>query len=233
MSNSKTSLTAKRIKTNPSFQRTRENMSEFGHAAQTGKLLRYAFAPWLDSIIHPRLSADLLKTLLSVIQSDTTNSRGQRNIINANLALLEQFEFNKKKQHLATAFPLTISKMKLKKYIGLSMRTVRQKDLFPAVPPYATHVKVHPVLVAINPGQKAVQSFYPSSAKPVSILEECIPQEAFTAEITIPFPAIVIVTLFVEFSNCVNYQYEAIRAEGRNSLTIIKAFIVNPKNQKP
>ncbi len=223
----KIGITAKRLKTDPAYKRTRENMSEFSHAAKTGKLIRYAFAAWLKSISNPHLSGALVKTLMELIKSDATNNRGSRNIMNANLESLERFEFNEKKQYIAGAFPLTFRFQKENKQILVRMKAVRQKDIYLPAPPYATHVKVHPILVAINPGEQYKESFCPPEATPVSILEEYIPQQIVTAAITIPPPYIIMVALFIEFSQCVNGRFGTIWTEGKNSLTIVKVFIAN------
>ncbi|RPD39444.1 hypothetical protein [Chitinophaga barathri] len=85
---------AKRIATDPAFQRTRENGSEFGRAGMASRLLCATFrdlmAETSDSYMYGRLTGRFVK----VIRADATNSRGLRNVIDGEAELLKGFEFN-------------------------------------------------------------------------------------------------------------------------------------------
>ncbi|MGF6928799.1 hypothetical protein QFZ48_004299 [Chitinophaga sp. W2I13] len=72
---------ANRIATDPAFIRTRENGAEFGRAGEAGKLLRTAFRALLLNIGDSYMSSRLGREMMKVIQADTTNVRGQRNVI--------------------------------------------------------------------------------------------------------------------------------------------------------
>lgn len=87
-------IDGKRIATDPAFARTRENLSEFGRAAQGAQLLRAAFKSTLklskDKQLVPRMS----RLVMQVVKGDTVSLRGERNMATGNIALLEKFEFN-------------------------------------------------------------------------------------------------------------------------------------------
>lgn len=85
---------AQRIKNDPSFARTRENGAEFGRAGAAGKLLRTALRSLIVNTQDSRMTSRLTKEMVSVIQADVTNTRGQRNVIDGEAELLETFEFN-------------------------------------------------------------------------------------------------------------------------------------------
>lgn len=90
----KTGVSKAAMESNPNFDRTRENMAEFGRSAQAAKLLREAM---LESIIGSRdrkMSTRLQKAMMGVLKADTTSTRGQRNVIDGEAGLLEGFEFN-------------------------------------------------------------------------------------------------------------------------------------------
>jgi len=87
-------VSADRIKSDPSFQRTRENGSEFGTAGAAGKVLRNAFRQLVQPVADGRLVSRLTKEMLAVVKTDEDNFRGQRNVQNGNLRLLKGFEFN-------------------------------------------------------------------------------------------------------------------------------------------
>lgn len=90
----KTGISKAAMESNPNFDRTRENMAEFGRAAQAAKLLRHTL---LESIIGSRdrkMSTRLQKAMMGVLKADSTSTRGQRNVIDGETELLEGFEFN-------------------------------------------------------------------------------------------------------------------------------------------
>lgn len=91
----RTSLSGDRIKNDASFQRTRENMSEFGRAAQTGQLIRTAFRPLYSGIADARMTGRLTKELMRVLRTDALNQRGQRTPQDGVLGLLQGFNFSR------------------------------------------------------------------------------------------------------------------------------------------
>ena len=90
----KGSLDAKRIASDPNFQRTRENGAEFGAAGAAGKVLRTAFRALLINASDSRVTSRLVTEMVKVIKEDQTNTRGQRNVIDGEAELLLGFEFN-------------------------------------------------------------------------------------------------------------------------------------------
>ena len=83
-----------RIESDPAFQRTRENGSEFGRAGKAGKLLRTSLRALLLNAADGRMVSRLTKQMVIVIQADTTSLRGLRNVIDGEAELLKGFEFN-------------------------------------------------------------------------------------------------------------------------------------------
>ncbi len=90
----KGSLDASRIASDPAFQRTRENGSEFGRAGKAGKILRTALRGLLLNSSDGRMVSRLTQQMIKVIQADLVNDRGLRNIIDGEAELLSGFEFN-------------------------------------------------------------------------------------------------------------------------------------------
>ncbi|ESU26680.1 hypothetical protein FLJC2902T_26550 [Flavobacterium limnosediminis JC2902] len=87
-------IDAKRIASDPAFQRTRENGSEFGWAGKAGKMLRTALRSLLLNSSDHRMVSRLTQTIMKVIQADLTSPRGLRNVIDGEAELLLGFEFN-------------------------------------------------------------------------------------------------------------------------------------------
>ena len=87
-------IDANRIASDPAFQRTRENGSEFGRAGKAGKLLRVALRPLLINSADGRMVSRLTQAMVKVIQADLISERGLRNVIDGEAELLFGFEFN-------------------------------------------------------------------------------------------------------------------------------------------
>jgi len=87
-------IDASRIATDPAFQRTRENGSEFGRAGKAGKVLRMALRSVLLNSADSKMVSRLTTQMLKVIQADLTSVRGMRNVIDGEAELLSGFDFN-------------------------------------------------------------------------------------------------------------------------------------------
>lgn len=73
-------ISKNRIENDPAFVRTRENGSEFGSIAKSGKLLRQTLTPMLVDIKDPTVTARLMKVMGQVKNTDTSSTRGNRNV---------------------------------------------------------------------------------------------------------------------------------------------------------
>ncbi len=94
MAREKGGISAERMRTDPAFQRTRENMAEFGRAGKAGKVLRNSVQALLRTAGDRLMVSRLTKEMVKVIQLDATNPRGQRNVIDGEAELLQGFDFN-------------------------------------------------------------------------------------------------------------------------------------------
>lgn len=88
-----------RIMNDPAFARTRENGTEFGSIASSGKLLRSALGPMLFKAKDSKLTSRLVKVMGQIKNLDGVSVRGARNvavgITNAGAEpMLEGFDFN-------------------------------------------------------------------------------------------------------------------------------------------
>lgn len=99
MVRTKGGVSKNRMATDPAFARTRENGSEFGNVARSGKHLRRAITGLLASAKDNRVSSRLTQVLSKVKNEDLTSVRGQRNVATgiatpAGKAWLKGFNFN-------------------------------------------------------------------------------------------------------------------------------------------
>lgn len=87
-------ITRERFMNDPNFQRTRENASEFGRAGKASKIMGTAIRPVLNKIKDSRMISRLVKSMTAVIKADAVSDRGQRNVLDGELGLLQGFDFN-------------------------------------------------------------------------------------------------------------------------------------------
>jgi len=88
-----------RILNDPNFVRTRENISEFTHSANSGKLLRTAIGSMVFKAKDNKLSSRMMQTMSKVKNSDKISPRGKRNVATGiataeGKAHLRGFDFN-------------------------------------------------------------------------------------------------------------------------------------------
>ena len=106
------SHSARRIRTDPAFERVRENNAEFKRAVELGKIIRDAFGtPFplrpADGLLDGRyLHARLNRELIRLIKQDTARTSGQRRIDKATIGLLTSFEWTRWSTQ-KRLFPLT------------------------------------------------------------------------------------------------------------------------------
>ena len=92
----KTSVPAGRFASNKNFDRVRENAAEFTSAANGGKVLRLAFRSQLKDFSGRGLATRMHSVMMQVVRGDKTHARGERNVVEGALELLEDFDFGKK-----------------------------------------------------------------------------------------------------------------------------------------
>lgn len=101
MVRTKGGVSKNRIMNDPAFARTRENLSEFGLNAKSGKTLRNSIGPLLNRAKDPKLSSRMFKMMSEIKNYDDTSVRGQR-VVHLGIGtdegkqLLKGFDFNAK-----------------------------------------------------------------------------------------------------------------------------------------
>jgi hypothetical protein len=95
----KSGVSKSRIMNDPSYVRTRENLSEFSLNAKSGKALRQSISPLLHRAKDSKLSSRMLKLMHTIKNFDGTSARGER-LVRLGLGsaegklLLKGFDFN-------------------------------------------------------------------------------------------------------------------------------------------
>jgi hypothetical protein len=99
MVRTKGGVSKNRIMNDPAFVRTRENGTEFGHSATSGRLLRTAAGNFVFRAKDSKLSSRLLKVMSAIKNLDSVSDRGSRNVAEGiqtpeGRELLRGFDFN-------------------------------------------------------------------------------------------------------------------------------------------
>lgn len=92
-------VSRERIMNDPSYVRTRENMSEFSHSGSSGKMLKMAVGSMAFKAKDSRLSSRLMQVMTRIKNLDSTSNRGKRLVSNGigtpeGKQLLRGFDFN-------------------------------------------------------------------------------------------------------------------------------------------
>jgi len=87
-----------RIAEDPSFERTRENSTEFGLASSLAKLLKVSLKQALERSYElfndSSLTNRLIKRMSQALKADAINARGKRTVLSENLNLFTGFSVN-------------------------------------------------------------------------------------------------------------------------------------------
>ena len=135
-------VSGKRIKSDPAFARTRENGTEFGVAAQAGKLLRTAMRTAVVNTADNRIVSRIHQQMMKVLQADTTSARGLRNVTNGKPQLLTDFEFNSNAPLSATFLaPYGVNMNRMTGELSISIPPFIPAEAI-AAPAGATHYKI-------------------------------------------------------------------------------------------
>lgn len=212
-------VSAERIKKDPRFARTRENLAEFG-AANTGtKLMRKAFRLGIQKVRDNRLSNRLMPVLMKVLHADTTHLRGQRIISSGNLDLLSHFQFSRKVAFDAAYFLdpiITVDK-------SAGTAKVSWQEFSPMIDvveqPESTHLRLFSVVAAIDFDLMKVESSMEISTE-IGVVPTLSPsfehEFTFTADTGLPL----FVLLGLEFVQELNGVYYPLKNGTYNAMEL-------------
>lgn len=86
------------FKKNPSYEKVRQNSSEFGHCSKVGKIIRNSLNTYIKKAGDPLLYQKFAKLMTEIKDLDTISERGKRTVENglqteSGKKLLRQFQF--------------------------------------------------------------------------------------------------------------------------------------------
>ena len=155
----KKTVTKEQVLTGESFERTRENNSEFTRAANAGKLLREALNDQLKPVNRSRTGTRLFAGMLDILRTDPVSDRGQRQVYLGEMERLTGFEFNETtglKESISATFVHAADRVSGKLAIAIEPFIPAQKATGPGG---TTHFKLVSVAVELNfPEKKYILS---------------------------------------------------------------------------
>ena len=212
-----------RIQNDPAFERTRENGVEFGRAGKAGKLVRDALRGFIRNGSDGRVTSRLTAEMVKVVKADATSTRGQRNVLDGELELLEGFEFNNAAK-LGTSYfkqvAATIDRAEGKGEVSFGVIT--PKTDFGA-PEGATHVKLVSGVAKID---FEAGTFEVSEAQPYQVSLAAAEPTKDAVSLSSTFAKAETKPLFlvlgVEFYQQVNGELYSLKNGQYNSVSLVK-----------
>ena len=231
--------TKEQVLTDPAFQRTRENMNEFGGCALAGKLLRTAFSSLLKSMADNRVTGRITAIMKKINLEDGSEARGQRAVLITQAPqYLEDFEFNKNLSTLGVfKAPYTLTEGATRESATLDIPAFNPASYL-NVPAGATHFRLILGIAAIpdvvmDTTENAYIRKIPRSSDPTDIqYSDYTAVDAVTSAIsvvaTLPNAYVptsdesIVTVLGIEFYQEVNANYYLFN--GGNAMRIEKIF---------
>ncbi len=214
-------VSKKRIMNDPAFARTRENGSEFGRSASSGKMLRDVMSTFVFKAKDSKLSSRLMKVMSDIKNQDLISVRGERNVA-VGLAtvtgkeFLKGFDFNNRATFRSVFFNPFV--------VDGSTGVITITDLKPneqiRYPDGATHFSLQSGFVNLDFSTGASDITYSAISN--------LPLDGSLSTITLTPSSIptgtgtVMVVLLVEFFQEVNGQQYALNNGAYNVLTIVE-----------
>jgi hypothetical protein len=214
-----TSVNAERIRKDPAFARVRKNNTDFGRCALGVKLLRAAFLPMFADIADSYMTSRLTKTLMGVIQSDSTSAPGMRRLERGDLKQLRGFEFNNATSLTRILIASHATSVNLRESI-CTVTITPAAGLFVKRRKGATHFRILMGIAKIDFKTGAHTVDYIQSTE-MSVYKDSNEPLAFTSPISRAGNGHLFVTLGVEYLQYVNGQFCVLQAKKYAALTLI------------
>lgn len=209
-----------RIKTDPRFERTRENNAEFRRAGKAAKFLRVVFRELTILAKDKETHARLVQSFLRVISTDNVGNRGERTVNKGDIVGMQGFNFNERAgfrdlfyRHYKVNFDRVTGQV-----------TVNIPDYVPKTmveaPLGSTHYRLILAAAAVDIDQEKYE--YVSHATP-ELDWNHVPVAANTMSVALPANSTqaVLVTLGIEFYQHLNERYYILKTGEHNASTIV------------
>lgn len=218
-------VSASRIATDPKYQRTRENNAEFGRGNAAAKKLRDAFRAFIQLTSDSRMPNRLNSRMLRILKADSIHDRGERQVLDENLGILNRFSFNAAALLSNTLFEKVSGTIERSTGTGSISLPAIDPAVKIAKPSGATHFQFSAALAAVD-FSAGEESDYGFDMQESEITTITAPIEATELAPSIAPGSIGEMPMFlafgVSFYQEVNGKHYSLNNGAYNSLTIIK-----------
>lgn len=213
-------VTKRRIMTDPAYARTRENISEFGLNAKSGKLIRDSVGILLNRAKDPKLSSRMLQLMNTIKNLDSTSKRGKRTVPNGldtptGKELLKGFDFNSKAR-LASVLHAVYTLDTATGVVTIADFVSQEQLLYPEG---ATHVSLRTAMVSLDFETGLFNNGY--SPETIIALDTTPATVVLTPTVVPPTSSFQFHLLLIEFYQEVNGIQYPLRSGSFNVLNMI------------
>ncbi|RXR20182.1 hypothetical protein [Flavobacterium stagni] len=220
----RSTMSGERIKNDPSFKRTRENMSEFGLSMNAAGLLRKSVGSLLFKAKNNKLNNRLMTHLTQIKKLDAVSVRGQRLVANGlqtpeGKAILKGFDFNETGQLSEIVF----IPIQLDNATGVVTITdlITEENIL--APRGASHINFQTAVLNLDFVTEEHQLTYSNvESRP---LESMVPTDVTLTPTAMPVgTGIVFYLLLITFSQEINGVFYPLKNEEYSSLNILEVL---------
>ena len=217
----KSSLNKEKVMTDIRFTNTRRVMSEFGYAAQAGKLVRTAVINCLKNIGDSRLHSRMLSKMMAVLATDRVSKWGQRRPHLGNLRMLEGFEFNRKNELIHTL--LVQNKTNIDRAAGTATLEIEafEPSAVLLIPQGASHFCLVSAACELDFIKLNSIPFNIESEK-YTLGRDVVPALSLVHRITSGSALPIVLVLGIRFFEETNGRLNQLNADGFNAVRIVK-----------
>ena len=217
-------VSADRIKTDPAFERTRENMAEFTRATKAAGLLRSIFREMLINASDKITQGRLCKVFSRIITTDPINARGERTVNKGDLLQVQRFNFNKRAGLSDTLYVRCLAGVD--RATGQVVVTI--PSFVPRIMVQAPRGTSHFRIVAAATAVDFDNETYEHAQQATTELPwDHVPTAASSLTMALPAnsPHAIVVVLGIEFYQRVNARMYALKSGEFNAASVVKVDI--------
>lgn len=210
-----------RIMNDPNYERTRENMSEFGTIASSGKLLRNSISILMNRAKDTRTSNRIVSLMSTIKNLDNQSLRGQRKVAEGiksveGKRVLEGFDFNKNSP-LGILFKAPYTLDVEAGSVNIALFNPKEHLLLPE---YATHVSLSIACASLDIELQQSEVAY-SEVHTIAIDADAAPLEIGLENLP-TLEGTLFYLLLVELMQEINGQLYPLKNGTYNALNLIK-----------
>ena len=214
---------AKRIKNDPRYQRTRENMAEFAEVCSASKRMRDVLRAMIMLAHDPKMVSRLIARVYRMMKFDLINLRGERKVNNKSLVLLKDFNFNEMApmHNVLLVKPLTVVNRET------GSIELQIPEILPGVhlmgPKGISHFRITIGVAAINLDEGEEKSLIEmASSTYIRTTTAVVPSLVLNCSLPPNLLASIVILMNISFYKEVNEVYYLLNEGIHNSLSVVE-----------